>query len=262
MNHPVERKMRLADKVAIITGGASGIGKATALLFVKEGAKVAIADINDEGGRSVIEEIRARGGDALFVHADVTKMDDAKAMVEKTVERFGRLDILFNDVGVGCGTNILDLQESEWDRVFDLNLKSIYVCSKYAIQAMMRSGGGSIVNISSIGGLVSATYTGPAFAASKGGIVNMTRSMAIHYARKGIRVNCVCPGTIRTPMTEDWLAGIWKDPMQKAEFLANYPMGRIGDAMDIAYAVLFLSCDEASWITGAILPVDGGYTAQ
>jgi NAD(P)-dependent dehydrogenase (short-subunit alcohol dehydrogenase family) len=251
---------RLARKVAIITGAASGIGRATALLFAKEGANVVVADINDQGGRLTVEEIKSCEGEAIFVHTDVTKMADAKGMVLKTLETFARVDVLFNNAGTGWGRNILETKEEDWDEVLDLNLKSMYMCSKHAIPAMIKSGGGSIVNMGSIGGLTGVP--GAAFASSKGGVVNLTRSMAAVHAKQRIRVNCICPGVIRTPMTERWVSQILADPARARMFLAQYPMGRIGKPEEVAHAVLFLASDEASFITGIILPIDGGYTAH
>jgi len=254
--------MKLADKVAIITGSASGIGRATALLFAKEGAKVMVVDVNDEKGERTVEEIKATGGEAIFIHADVTQISDVKRMVHKTVETFGKLDILFNNAGMPSGKTAIELEEEEWDRVVDLNLKSIYICSKNAVPVMIKSGGGSIINMSSIGGLVSGKFIGgEAFSASKGAVVNLTRSMALHFGSQRIRVNCVCPGHIMTPMTEKWLTEILKDPVKSKELLAMYPLGRLGKPEEVAQAVLFLASDEASFITGVILPVDGGYTA-
>lgn len=249
--------MRLAGKAAVVTGGASGIGKATAWLFAKEGAKVVVADIADEKGQQTVEEIRSSGGEATFIHSDVTKMADVKSMVQKTTESFGKLDILFNNAGMPSGTPVVDLEEDEWDRVVNLNLKSIYMCSKHAIPAMIKSSGGSMINMSSLGGLVSGKYIGgAAFCASKAGVLNLTRSLAVHYGHQGIRVNCICPGHIVTPMTEI----LWKDPATAKEIAAKYPLARMGKPEEVAQTVLFLASDEASYITGAIIPVDGGYT--
>lgn len=219
-----------------------------------------VADIDDERGQQTVDEIRLDGGEAIFVHVDVTKMEDAERMVYKTLESFGRLNVLFNNAGMGWGRNILETNEEDWDKVIQLNLKSMYVCSQQAIPTMVKSGGGAIINMASIGGLTGVP--GAAFASSKGGVVNLTRSMASVHGKQGIRVNCVCPGVIRTPMTESWVSQIMADPARAERFLAQYPMGRIGKPEEVAHAVLFLASDEASFITGAILPVDGGYTVN
>jgi NAD(P)-dependent dehydrogenase (short-subunit alcohol dehydrogenase family) len=250
-------KKRLEGKVAIITGAGSGIGKATAVLFASEDAKVTVAEINADAGEKTVQEIKKAGGEAIFVKTDATKEADAANMVKATVEEFGKLNILFNNVGTGSGGTVVTATEEYWDEIMNMNLKPAFFGSKYAIPEMIKAGAGSIINMASIGGLsgqFSATFT-----ASKGAVVNLTRSMAIAHAKEGVRVNCVCPGYIDTPMIR---YTVLKDPENRKRVAARHPMNRVGTAEDIAYAVLFLASDEASFVTGVILPVDGGFTAQ
>ncbi|MFC1712424.1 SDR family NAD(P)-dependent oxidoreductase [Candidatus Poribacteria bacterium] len=247
---------RLGGKVAIVTGAGSGIGKATAMLFAAEGAKVTVAEINAEPGEKAVQEIRDAGGEAIFVQADVTNESDAANMAKATVEKFGRLNILFNNVGTGSGGTVVSVTEEYWDEIMNRNLKPAFLGSKYAIPEMIKAGGGSIINMASIGGL-SGRFSAT-FCASKGGIVHLTRSMAVAHARDNVRVNCVCPGYIDTPM----IGGMLSDPERRKAVGAKHPMNRVGTAEEIAYAVIFLASDEASFVTGVVLPVDGGFTAQ
>lgn len=249
------RTRRFEGRVALVTGGGSGIGRATAVRFALEGAAVAVADIDPEGGKETCREIETQGGRALFVLADVTRAADAEKMVKETVTALGRLDVLFTSAGVGAGGTVVDISEEDWDRVVDLDLKGVYLSSKFAIPEMRKVGGGAIVHISSIGGL--RGISGASFNAAKGGLINLTRSMAVAHAGENIRVNCVCPGYIATPI----IKRILEDPERLKRVSARHPMGRIGKAEEVAAAVAFLASDEASFITGAILAVDGGYLA-
>ena len=249
------RARRFEGRVALVTGGGSGIGRVTAVRLASEGAAVAVADIDPEGGKETCHEIEAQGGRALFVLADVTRAADAEKMVRETVKAFGRLDVLFTSAGVGAGGTVVDISEEDWDRVVDLDLKGVYLSSKFAIPEMRKVKGGAIVHISSIGGL--RGISGASFGAAKGGLINLTRSMAVAHAADNIRVNCVCPGYIATPIIQR----ILDDPAALKRVSTRHPMGRIGKAEEVAAAVAFLASDEASFITGAILAVDGGYLA-
>ncbi|MFM1549108.1 MAG: SDR family NAD(P)-dependent oxidoreductase [Lentisphaeria bacterium] len=248
--------MRLDGKVAIITGAASGLGRASAQLFAEHGASVVIADRDTAGGQETVAQIRDTGGQAEFIETDVAVADDADAMVTKAVTCFGKLDILFNNAGIAIRKPVADLSEDEWDRCIDTNLKGVFLGSKSAIPEMIRSGGGSIINTASIYGVVGGR-TRAAYSASKGGIVNLTRSMALDYASQNIRVNCICPGFVETPLLKKILG-------TEEEFQAlvdMHPMGRLGRPIETAYAAVYLASDEAAFTTGIALPVDGGYTA-
>ena len=248
--------MRISDKVAIITGAASGIGRATAILFAKEGGKVVVADKNEVGGNETVDLIRSDGGQAIFNYVNVTSATDIQGMVKTTINTYGKLNILVNNAGIAIRLPVVDLSEEDWDRNIDVNLKSIYLSSKYAIPRMIENGGGSIVNIASIYGIVGGRVRA-AYAASKGGVVNLTRSMALDYALHKIRVNCVCPGFVNTPL----LKNILKDKEEYQALADLHPMGRLGDMLEIALGVLYLASDESSFVTGIALPIDGGYTA-
>ena len=253
--------LRLTDKVALITGGTSGIGAATAILFAKEGAKVAITGRNEKRGEEIISQIRDGGGNAFFVRTDVSKAGDCRRAVEQTLTTFGRLDILFNNAGVFYAHTTLDCTEEEWDQQIDINLKGTFLMSKYALPSMIAQGSGVIINNSSGWGLVGGDAA-VAYCASKGGVVLLTKAMAVDHGRQGIRVNCICPGDVDTPMLPEDAAfrGMkWEDYVAGA---ANRPMGRVGTADEIAKAVLFLASDDSSFMTGAALVVDGGGTAD
>jgi NAD(P)-dependent dehydrogenase (short-subunit alcohol dehydrogenase family) len=246
---------RFHGKVALITGGGSGIGRAVAVRLASEGADVAVADIDSAAGRGTCDLVETEGRKALFVEADVTRGADAERMVRETVTSLGRLDVLFTSAGVGAGGDVVTTTEEYWDRVIDLDLKGVFLVCKHAVPAMREVGGGAIVHVASIGG--ERGNWAASFCAAKGGVVNLTRSMALAHAKEGIRVNCVCPGYVATPIIQ----AIVDDPERLAAVSARHPMGRIGRAEEVAAAVAFLASDEASFITGAILPVDGGYLA-
>jgi NAD(P)-dependent dehydrogenase (short-subunit alcohol dehydrogenase family) len=249
--------MRLQGKVALISGAAHGMGEVEARLFAKEGARVIVADLLENEGQQVASAITAGGGEALFLRLDVTKEEDWQEVVTTTVARFGRLDILVNNAGIS-GTYTADLMSAEaWDRIMAINARGVFLGMKYAIEAMQKTGGGSIVNISSISGIVGQDYTHMAYNASKGAVRIMTKSAAVQYAKDGIRVNSVHPGVMPAMRTSIGSAA----PETRQRMLAQVPMGREGRREEVGYAVLFLASDEASYITGAELVVDGGFLA-
>ena len=253
--------MRLHNKVALITGGTSGIGEATALLFAQEGARVTITGRNSERGQNVVRKIEGAGGQAIFRECDVRFADHCRHAVNETLKAFNRLDVLFNNAGVYYPHTALDCTEEEWDLQIDINLKGTFLMSKYALPGMIAQGSGVIINNSSGWGLVGGDAA-VAYCASKGGVVLLTKAMAIDHGPQGIRVNCICPGDVDTPMLPEdaRMRGLkWQDYLAGA---ANRPMGRIGTPDEIARAVLFLASDDSSFITGAALAVDGGGTAD
>jgi len=251
--------MRLEDKVALITGAGSGIGREAALLFAREGASVVVAEVADDAGRKTAADIEEAGGRAHFVHADVSRGDDVRAMVEEAEKTYGRLNVLFNNAGVfpDADGSVLDTEEDTWDFVLRVNLKGIFLGCKYGIPALLRAGGGSIVNTASFVALMGAATPQIAYTASKGGVLALTREVAIEFARKGIRVNALCPGPVDTPLLQE----LFRDPERRARRLVHIPMGRLARADEVAKAALFLASDESSYINGAAFTVDGGITA-
>lgn len=250
---------RLTDKVALITGAGSGIGLETARLFADESARVVIADADEATGSAAVDELRAAGNEAHFVAADVSDDAQAKAMIDFAMSTCGRLDVLFNNAGImppddGSTT---ETPVSTWERVMDVNLKGVWLGCKHGIPAMRESGGGSIVNAASIVAIMGAATAQIAYTASKGGVLSMTREIAVENARRGIRVNALCPGPIDTPL----LAELLRDADQRARRFVHIPMGRLGQAHEIAKAALFLASDDSSFMTGTALVVDGGITA-
>jgi NAD(P)-dependent dehydrogenase (short-subunit alcohol dehydrogenase family) len=250
--------MRLAGKVALISGGARGMGAVEAKLFAKEGATVVIGDMLAADGRQVEADITAAGGTALFVPLDVTKEDDWQRAVATAVRQFGKLDVLVNNAGVGGGGAVEHTTVEDWDRVMDVNAKGVFLGTKVAIPAMRQAGGGSIINISSQLGLVGVDNSSPQYQASKGAVRLLTKATAIQYARDNIRVNSVHPGPIVTPMT----AARRADPAQYNLTVSRIPLGRYGQPEDVAYGVLYLASDESAFVTGSELVIDGGWTAQ
>ena len=249
---------RLDGKVAIISGGARGQGAAEARMFAREGAKVVIGDVLDAEGTRVAAEIAESGGDALFVHLDVTQEEDWRSAVEAAVSSFGKLDILVNNAGIWRRGRVEDTTLEDWDMIMDVNAKGVFLGTKLAIPEMRKAGGGSIINISSTAGLVGGPRSS-AYTASKGAVRLFTKATAVQYAREGIRANSVHPGPIDTPMIQQ----VWQGEEQSREAaLARTPLGRIGTPEDIAYGVLFLASDESSFMTGSELVIDGGSTAQ
>jgi NAD(P)-dependent dehydrogenase (short-subunit alcohol dehydrogenase family) len=247
---------RLAGKTAFITGSASGIGRATALLFAREGAAVTVADFNDEGGNETARMITAEGGTAKFTHTDVTSEEDVREAIAATVNGSGRLDVLVNDAGIVHMAGAVDTKVEDWERVLNTNLRGMFFTCKYAIPHMQQNGGGAIVNIASIGSLV-GILAHAAYNASKGGVVALSRQMAVDYGPSNIRVNCVAPTATDTPLIRK--AGAGRRTLQA--IADGHPLRRIAQPEDIANAVLFLASDEARCITGAVLPVDAGWTA-
>ncbi len=251
---------RVSGKVALITGGGSGIGRATAIVFAREGAKVVIADYNREGGEQTVKTIKAAGGEASFIEANVAVAKQVEAMVAKTVETYGRLDCAFNNAGIEgqIGANIAECTEENWGRIIAINLTGVFLCMKYELPQMLKQGGGSIVNTASVAGLVGLPG-GTAYVASKHGVAGLTKSAALEYAKSSIRINAVCPGFIRTAMTERVMDG---GSISEEAMIAAEPLGRIGKPEEIANVVLFLCSDDASFVTGIPFPIDGGYIAQ
>jgi NAD(P)-dependent dehydrogenase (short-subunit alcohol dehydrogenase family) len=251
--------MRLETKVAVITGAGSGIGRESALLFSQEGARVVVADVNDSAGQAVVEELRAAGGEAVYVHADVSKSAEAEAMIQAAEETFGRLDVLFNNAGISHprDDDAVTTEEEVWDLTMNINLKGVFLGCKHGIPALRRVGGGSIINTASFVAVLGAATPQLAYTASKGGVLALTRELAAIHARENIRVNALCPGPLRTELLMKYL-----DTEEKRQRrLIHIPMGRFGEAREIARAALFLASDESSFTTGATFLVDGGITA-
>ena len=250
---------RLEGKVALITGGASGMGRIAGSLFAGEGAKVVLADVSDHVGAEAAAEIGAAGGDAAYVHSDVSNEGDAEAMVRFAVDRFGTLDVLYNNAGIfpADDDSATNTSVETWDTVMAINLRGVFLGCKYGIPAMLETGGGSIINVASFVALVGAATPQIAYTASKGGVLAMTREIAVEFARKGIRANALCPGPIETPLLKELLA----NPARRERRLVHIPMGRFGRAEELARAALFLASDDSSFMTGASLVVDGGITA-
>ena len=250
----------LRGRTALITGAASGIGRATALLFGREGAAVAILDRDAEGGQAVARSIESEGGKSLFVPGDVTRDADARRAVDETVARFGRLDVLFNNAGIIRRATILETSEEDWDRVMQVNVKSIFLLSRRAVPVMVRAGGGIIINTASNWGLVGGT-SGAVYCASKGAVVILTKAMALDHGAQNIRVNCICPGDTDTPMLRSEAVMLGEPLDRFMEESAQVPLRRVARPEDIAQAALYLASDASSFVSGAPLIVDGGFVA-
>ena len=251
-------EQNFAGKTAIVTGGSTGIGRATALAFAKRGAKVMVADVAEQEGNETVKMIKDTGGDALFVKCDVSVEADVKRMVEQTVVTFGSVDYAFNNAGIeGERGNVQDCTPENWNRVIDINIKGVWLCMKYQIPQMLKQGKGAIVNCSSVAGIIGFAGSAP-YVASKHAVVGLTKTAALENATTGIRVNAVCPGVIDTPMVERVTGNVEEVEQQ---FIAMEPMGRMGKPEEIADAVLFLCSDAASFMTGHSMPVDGGWLA-
>jgi NAD(P)-dependent dehydrogenase (short-subunit alcohol dehydrogenase family) len=252
--------MRKMDgKVSLVTGAASGIGRATALLFAEEGAKLVIADIASGSGQETVKMIRRAGGEAIFVRTDISQADEVKTLIDKTVQIYGRLDCAVNNAGREAQlTPTADCTEEDWDSVVNTNLKGTWLCLKYEIQQMLRQGAGAIVNTASVAGLVGVASM-PAYVASKHGVIGLTKTAALEYGASGIRVNAVCPSATRTPLTEQVIAAM---PELAKNMIANHPLGRIAQTREIAEAIVWLCSDAASFVTGHALVADGGFLAK
>jgi NAD(P)-dependent dehydrogenase (short-subunit alcohol dehydrogenase family) len=254
---------RVKDKVAVVTGGGVGLGKAMCRLLASEGATLAVTDILDEEGEETVREIEAAGGTARYWHLDVTDEAQVEKIVGEVIDAFGEIDVLVNNAGIsGADKPPHEVTEEEWDKVQQVNVKGVFFCTKHVIPSMKRGGGGSIIHLSSIYGIVGAPDA-PPYHASKGAVRLMAKTDALFYAEDGIRVNSIHPGFIWTPMVQNFLEGKGLSPEEgKANLAALHPIGRVGDPDDIAYGVLYLASDESSFVTGSELVIDGGYTAK
>jgi NAD(P)-dependent dehydrogenase (short-subunit alcohol dehydrogenase family) len=243
---------RLDGKVAVITGAASGIGRETARRFAEEGAKVCVADLADEPGKETAAAVNG-----IYVHADVTDPEDVQSMYREAAERFGGIDILFNNAGISPpdDDSILETELDAWDRVQNVNLKSVYLCCKYGIPHLLERGGGSVINTASFVAVMGAAASQISYTASKGGVLAMSRELGVQFARQGVRVNALCPGPVNTPLLQELFA---KDPEKAQRRLVHLPMGRFAEAVEIANGALFLASDESSYITASTFLVDGG----
>ena len=253
--------MRLRDKVILITGGGSGMGRLASLTFAREGARVVSVDVVPEAGAAAVDEITRAGGQALFVAADVGREDQVRNAVRQAVARFGRLDVLYNNAGIFPAEDgsVVDLDAAVWDRVMAVNLKGIYLCCKHGIPELLRAGGGSIINVASFVALVGCSVPQDAYTASKGGVIALTKSLAVQFGPRRIRTNAIAPGPVETPLLTSWLLS---NPEAKKRRLDRIPMGRFGRPEDIVQMALYLASDEATWVNGSVLVVDGGITSN
>lgn len=251
---------RLANKVAIITGSAGGMGQVAAELFAQEGASVVVTDLNVQAGEETVQRIRQAGGTAIFIQANVAKEDEVKTLVQGAIDAFGRVDILYNNAGIMPteDTSVIETSEATWDKVLDVNLKSAFLCSKYVIPHMVEQQRGSIINVASFVAFMGCTVPQDAYTASKGGMLSLTKSLAVQYGQYNIRCNAICPGPIETPL----LRTLWTSEDARNLRLNRIPLGRFGEAKDVVYMALYLASDESSWTTGAWLTVDGGITSN
>jgi NAD(P)-dependent dehydrogenase (short-subunit alcohol dehydrogenase family) len=249
---------QFSEKVALVTGSGSGIGRTTARFYAREGARVVVSDVDMDGGKETIEMIKSDGGEAVLIRADVSRPEDCESLVQSTVEQFGRLDFACNNAGIGGEQNpTADYSIEGWQKLISINLSGVFYCMKYEIPAMLETGGGSIVNIASILGKVGFAGS-PAYVTSKHGVVGLTQNAAVEYGQNGIRVNAVGPGFIHTPMISD----LAEDKETNERLVALHPIGRLGNPEEVAELVIWLSSDKASFITGSYYPIDGGYLAR
>ncbi|UPS91294.1 SDR family oxidoreductase [Bizionia sp. M204] len=255
---------RVKNKVAIVTGGASGLGKSSAILLAREGAKIVVTDVDEENGKKVVQDIKSNGGEAIFIKQDVSKEDEWKMVIDRTLKTYGKLNILANSAGIGVGGNVEEVTLADWKKLLSINLDGSFLGTQYAIKAMKETGeGGSIINFSSIEGLIGDPHL-PAYNASKGGVTIFTKSAALHCAKQGykIRVNSIHPAYIWTPMVENLLKAQGNLEEGKKYLESLHPVGHLGEPDDIGYGVVYLASDESKFMTGSELVIDGGYTAQ
>jgi NAD(P)-dependent dehydrogenase (short-subunit alcohol dehydrogenase family) len=252
---------RLKSKVCLITGAGRGMGRVAALLFAREGARVAAVDIRAEEVEETARLVREAGGEAVAIRADVSEEADARRMVEETVKAFGRLEVLYNNAGIFPAEDhsVLDTDVEVWERVQRVNLRGVFLGCKYGIPEIIKAGGGSVINIASFVALLGCTVPQDAYTASKGGVIALTKSLAVQFGPKGVRSNVICPGPIETPLLMEWLL---KEPAEKAKRLNRIPLGRFGQPEDVVYLALYLASDESSWTNGAVMVVDGGITSN
>ncbi|OGR85194.1 MAG: short-chain dehydrogenase [Elusimicrobia bacterium RIFCSPHIGHO2_02_FULL_57_9] len=253
--------MRLEDKICLITGAGSGMGRAAALVFAREGAKVAACDLKLETARETVKLIEKQGGKALAIEADVSREQSVRLAVAQSAKAFGGLDVLYNNAGIfpSDDHSVLDTEEAVWDKVFGVNVKGVYLVCKHGIPELLKRGGGSVINIASFVALVGCSVPQDAYTASKGAVIALTKSLAVQFGPQSIRSNVICPGPIETPLLTEWLL---KEPKEKAKRLNRIPMGRFGKPEDIVSMALFLASDESSWTNGAVLVADGGITSN
>lgn len=253
---------RLQGKVALITGSGRGQGAAAARLFAREGARVVVSDVNLEGAQAVVREIKEAGGEAMAQPADVSKASEVEALMQAAVEAYGALHVLYNNAAIWAGRGldnyVTELSEEGWEQIININLKGVFLCCKYGIPALAAAGGGSVINTASVAGIAGSRNRSHAYSASKGGVVALTRAMAMAYARDQVRVNAICPGGVDTPM----IASMVNTEERRQRSATSHPIGRLGTPEDIAHFALYLASDESSWVTGGIFPIDGGFTAQ
>lgn len=252
---------RLEGKAALITGAGSGMGRLASVVFAREGARIVVTDVVEAAGRETLAQVRATGGEAIFVRTDVAREADVAAAVRAGEGAFGRINVLYNNAGIFPAEDgaVTDIAEAVWDRVMNVNLKGIFLVCKHGIPALLRAGGGSIVNIASFVALVGCTVPQDAYTASKGGVIALTKSLAVQFGPKGIRTNAICPGPIETPLLTSWLLS---NPEAKQVRLNRIPMGRFGRPEDIVHLALYLASDESSWTNGAVMVADGGITSN
>lgn len=256
---------RLAGKITLITGAAGAQGRSAAHAFVRQGSKVVLADIDEERVQKLAQDINAAGGQAFAITADVTSEDSVRRMVDDALTRFGSLNVLYNNAGINNGgpdladrdCDVVNLSLHTWQRMIDVNLTGVFLCSKYAIPALIDAGGGSVINISSTAGILGSSISGHSYSATKGGLNSLTRSMAAAYAKHHVRVNAICPGSLEPVMK----FGIPRTPERQKMLEANYPIGRLGTEEDVVHLAIYLASDESSWTTGTVIPLDGGFTS-
>ena len=253
--------MRLADKVCVITGGGGGMGRVAALMFAHEGAKVVVAEVSQEAGDGTVQAVKDAGGQASAVEADVSKEDDARAMVQHAIDTYGRIDVLYNNAGImpAADHSVVDTDVATWDKVMAVNVRGVFLGCKFAIPRMVEQGSGSIINIASFVALLGCSVPQDAYTASKGAILSLTRSLAVQFGPNGVRSNAICPGPVETPLLMDWLV---KDEEAKRIRLARNPTGRFGKPEEIVNMALYLASDESRWTNGASLVVDGGISVN